>query len=64
MIMSDLRGLRLKEVDFGWGSAIILASFWFSYTTRDGNPGIIIILWFPPLVMENFGTEMKVYRKE
>ena len=67
MIVSDLRGLSMREVDFGWGDAVLaapmdaiaVAHFCFPYTSADGEEGVVVMLRLPAAAMQIFADELE-----
>ncbi|CAA6659239.1 unnamed protein product [Spirodela intermedia] len=62
MIVSDLRQLGLRELDFGWGDAV--AHFYFHYTNTKGEEGVVVMLRLPAPAMERFAEEMETMMKD
>ncbi|KAG6605175.1 Benzyl alcohol O-benzoyltransferase, partial [Cucurbita argyrosperma subsp. sororia] len=72
LAVSDVRKIRMDEVDFGWGNAIFggpamggaatvpgLTSFYIRFKNNKGEEGIVVPLSLPAPAMERFVLELE-----
>ena len=69
-IISDLRRLKLREADFGWGEGVyggvaeggagrfLGATYQVLHKNRNGEEGIILPIWLPAEAMNRFAKEL------
>ncbi|GLU05244.1 hypothetical protein SLE2022_223550 [Rubroshorea leprosula] len=71
LVVVDARA-GFEEVDFGWGEAvyggvtgnITFASIFSRARNSEGEEGIVVPIWLPPLVMERFEQELQKMTRE
>ncbi|XP_050221526.1 benzyl alcohol O-benzoyltransferase-like [Mercurialis annua] len=68
-VISDVRNLGSREVDFGWGKALyggppksfpILISHFVAFENRKGENGFVVPICLPAQVMERFVKELQI----
>ncbi|KAL4320015.1 hypothetical protein GQ457_18G003760 [Hibiscus cannabinus] len=64
--MSDLTGMRFKDIDYGWGKAVYagpvkvvgVVSFMIQTKSKTGDSGCSVLICLPTLAMERFDKEI------